>query len=136
MKITYQIQNRDDKSARGILTMNAYNTLIITYQAVSGGWGKGSLPAGEYSTGKIWTPEQIAALPNAASYQAFGFGFFLPLIPKFETDRTELGMHPDGGVPGTLGCVGLKLQAVSDAVCCYMLLLAGTAAGGIDVEVR
>ncbi|GBR72798.1 hypothetical protein NO1_0267 [Candidatus Termititenax aidoneus] len=135
MKITYQIQNRDDKSTSGILTLNAYNTPIITYQAVSGGWGKGSLPTGKYSTGKLWTPEQIAALSNAASYQVFSFGFFLPLVPKFETDRTELGIHPDGGVPGTLGCVGLKLQTAAEAIRCYMLLLAGTVNGGIDVEV-
>jgi hypothetical protein len=135
MRITYRIQNRDDKSTGGILTLSAYNTPIITYQAVSGGWGKGSLPVGEYSTGKIWTPEQIAALPGAASYQTFGFGFFLPLIQKFETDRTEQGIHPDGGVPGTLGCVGLKLQSASDAIRCYMLLLAGAANGNINVEV-
>ncbi|MDR2431896.1 MAG: hypothetical protein LBD99_06590 [Candidatus Margulisbacteria bacterium] len=135
MKITYQAQNTDDKSTGGILTLNAYSMPIITYRAVSGGYGKGSLPAGKYSTGKIWMPEQIAALPNAASYQAFGFGFFLPLIPKFETDRTELGIHPDGGVPGTLGCIGLKLQTAADAIRCYMLLLGGAAADSIDVEV-
>jgi hypothetical protein len=135
MKITYQIQNREDKSASGILTLNAYGTPIATYHAMSGGWGKGSLPAGKYSTGKLWPPEQIAALSNAASYQALGFGFFLPLIPKFTTDRTELGIHPDGGVPGTLGCIGLKLQTAADAIRCYMLLLGGAAADSIDVEV-
>ena len=38
-------------------------------------------------------------------------GFFLPIYPKFNTNRGKvggrLGIHPDGNKPGTLGCIGI-----------------------------
>lgn len=39
----------------------------------------------------------------------FGRGFFLPIEPLFSSfpKRTSLGIHPDGNVPGTQGCIGL-----------------------------
>ena len=34
-------------------------------------------------------------------------GFFVPIKADFETDRGDLGIHPDGNVYGTQGCIGL-----------------------------
>lgn len=34
--------------------------------------------------------------------------WFIPLQARFSTNRHGLGIHPDGNVPGTLGCIGLQ----------------------------
>ena len=39
---------------------------------------------------------------------ANGRGWFLPLTPRFSTSRHGFGIHPDGNLPGTKGCVGLQ----------------------------
>ena len=33
--------------------------------------------------------------------------WFIPLEPQFPIARAGLGLHPDGNVPGTQGCVGI-----------------------------
>ena len=84
---------------------------------MSGYWGKGSAPKGEYLA-KNYRVE------NGEAYSLFGIGFFIDIIPKFQTDRTELGIHFDGGdgsdgkkgFEGTLGCIGLKARNVDEAV--------------------
>lgn len=35
-------------------------------------------------------------------------GWFIPLTPTFSTNRTGFGIHPDGNLPGTKGCIGLQ----------------------------
>lgn len=40
-----------------------------------------------------------------------GKGFFIPLTPHFSTTRTGIGIHPDGNLPGTKGCIGIKNNA-------------------------
>jgi hypothetical protein len=42
-----------------------------------------------------------------ASMTRNGIGFSLDLMPLFSTSRSELRIHPDGGYPGTMGCIGL-----------------------------
>ncbi|MCS3798761.1 hypothetical protein GGD38_004131 [Chitinophagaceae bacterium OAS944] len=37
-----------------------------------------------------------------------GVGFSMDLIPRFATGRTDLRVHPDGNLYGTLGCIGLQ----------------------------
>ncbi len=37
-----------------------------------------------------------------------GVGFSIDLRPGFRTSRTAIQIHPDGNVPGTLGCIGLN----------------------------
>jgi hypothetical protein len=34
-------------------------------------------------------------------------GFFVPIKADFDTKRGDLGIHPDGNVYGTQGCIGL-----------------------------
>ena len=84
---------------------------------ISGYWGQGYAPKGEYIA-KDYRVE------SGDAYSLFGIGFFISIIPQFETNRTELGIHFDGGdgsdgkkgFEGTLGCVGLKAHSVDEAV--------------------
>jgi len=41
-------------------------------------------------------------------------GFSLNLEPNFETDRTDLRIHPDGNAPGTAGCIGVGCDAARE----------------------
>lgn len=81
-----------------------------SWNAVSGPFGAGALPAGLYDISR----REITGYTNKVDlpYQdATGNGFFVPIYPKFETNRGKvggrLGIHPDGNKPGTLGCIGL-----------------------------
>lgn len=79
-----------------------------SWTAVSGPWGNGSLETGRY------TIERTKAVEGGlgGSFQdEGGDSFFIPLTPQFSTMRTGLGIHPDGNVPGTLGCVGIQSNA-------------------------
>lgn len=76
-----------------------------SFKCISGGGGKGPLPSGKYLVKKAYfLPSDF---PNKEAYSKNGYSFFTPLVPQFNTDRTQLGIHPDGNVPGTLGCIGL-----------------------------
>ncbi len=78
-------------------------------EVVSGGYGKGAIPDGLYDI------ERYKAVAGDKSTMKSGFvnpingrGWFLPLTPKFATTRHGFGIHPDGNLPGTKGCVGLQ----------------------------
>ncbi|PCK09217.1 MAG: hypothetical protein COA42_05000 [Alteromonadaceae bacterium] len=79
------------------------------YEVVTGGYGKGAIPDGTYDI------ERYDAVVGDKSTMKSGFvnpasgrGWFLPLTPKFTTTRHGFGIHPDGNLPGTKGCVGLQ----------------------------
>ncbi len=84
----------------------------IKAKAVSGPYGKGAAPRGSYRIGPA-----MAIDPNVESNKGFvdpkGNAWFAPLHPEFDTERTGLGIHPDGNVPGTLGCIGIQLEDTS-----------------------
>ncbi|WNO10476.1 L,D-transpeptidase [Teredinibacter sp. KSP-S5-2] len=79
------------------------------YQVVTGGYGLGAIPDGTYD---IETKKAVVG--NAQTMKsgfvnaATGRGWFLPLTPKFSTTRHGFGIHPDGNLPGTKGCVGIQ----------------------------
>lgn len=76
------------------------------FKSISGGGGKGPLPFGEYN---LYPPMDITHnFKGWESYTRDGIGFFCSLAPKFETNRTLLGVHPDGKHWGTNGCDGLS----------------------------
>ena len=75
------------------------------FKTISGGGGKGPLPFGEYNITSSYTIRP--SHPNYAAYLREGVAFFALLTPLFKSDRTDIGVHPDGGVPGTKGCLGL-----------------------------
>lgn len=78
---------------------------IKRWPAVSGPHGKGELPTGGYT---ILPAVPLSGIPTNDAYRdKAGNCWFAPIRPQFKTERTSLGIHPDGNVPGTLGCIGL-----------------------------
>lgn len=79
------------------------------WPAVSGPYGKGKLPSGQYL---ITQPVEIKS--KADKYKPYrdktGFAWWCRIKPSFETDRSGFGIHPDGNIPGTLGCIGIRLD--------------------------
>lgn len=84
----------------------------VSWPIVSGPWGNGSAPRGAYLMEK---PVALAVKPGedeksiAPFRDPAGFAWFAHLTPLFQTDRTGLGIHPDGNVPGTEGCIGVVM---------------------------
>lgn len=87
--------------ADGQITVNGR-----TYAFRSGGSGNGYLPPGEYvvSNGRRRS--------DVKSMVVDGYGYSFDLSDKHDKrtgkNRTLLRIHPDGGNPGTLGCIGIK----------------------------
>lgn len=75
------------------------------WAATSGPFGKGKAPKGKYMVGEV---KAIDPSANKSFRDPDGLAWFAPLTPEFQTDRSSLGLHPDGGVEGTEGCVGLR----------------------------
>jgi hypothetical protein len=82
----------------------------LTWNAVSGPFGAGPLPVGLYDIAR----REITEYTNKVDVpyrDKTGMGFFVPIYPKFQTNRGKtggrLGIHPDGNKPGTLGCIGI-----------------------------
>lgn len=90
---------------KGYLTWNGRS-----YPASSGTDKLKSLEIGKYRVEVNKVVEGITDKPGfIAPYS--NTGWFIPIIPLFDSDRTGLGIHPDGGTSGTAGCVGLRGQA-------------------------
>ena len=86
--------------ARGVISFPCGSQ----FTAVSGGYGKGALPDGEYIIEKCYK------LKDDGKQKAFkrdGEPWVATITPQFETDRKELLIHPDGNIEGTLGCIGV-----------------------------
>lgn len=97
-------KNKSSLEARGICSVYENNKEIIHEYFISGPWGKGHLPIGNYKIVYL-------AIAIQEPFKRCGFGWIASLEPQFKTDRTELAIHPDGGsYVGTLGCVGLQFM--------------------------
>jgi hypothetical protein len=103
-----------------------------SYQARSGPWGQGALPAGPYTVDwsdivegsplssdddfgsgfqftvatTLKTSTKIVDADGTAAKRTLT-GFFVPIQADFDSSRGDLGIHPDGNVYGTQGCIGL-----------------------------
>lgn len=112
------------KYAQGVLV---WGKLVL--EARCGPWGNGMLPTGGYRVGnknRDWIaqpsspgmkiklsyakPEMFelaeAGVPSAFTKKRVQF--FVPIFPEDKDNhRSELGIHPDGNVTGTAGCIGL-----------------------------
>ncbi len=84
----------------GRVTVNGH-----TYDFRSGGYGRGSLPPGSYTV----TPHLWSRSDRSMSVDGVGYSF--ALSDKYDrrvgANRSLLRIHPDGGTPGTMGCVGI-----------------------------
>ena len=76
-----------------------------SYDFRSGGHGRGSLPPGRYQiTPHLWSRSD-------RSMSVGGVGYSFAMSDKFDSrvgaNRSLLRIHPDGGTPGTMGCMGI-----------------------------
>ncbi len=77
------------------------------FDIVTGGYGKGAIPDGN-SSAKVYNAVEGANLDAGFINPKTGRGWFIPLESDFNTTRHGFGIHPDGNLPGTKGCVGLQ----------------------------
>ena len=104
------------------------------WDAVSGPQGEGKLPKGEYKVSRREITPYSSNIGNSYKDKS-GKGFFIPIYPQFETTRGKsggrLGIHPDGGVYGTLGCIGIRSNAKSF----YDVIAASASDSNLTLEV-
>ena len=79
------------------------------YEAISGPWGKGMLPNGTYD---VKTRNIVLNDPNPGYTDSVtGDSWFIPIEMRGDASDCEcrggFGIHPDGNVEGTAGCIGL-----------------------------
>jgi hypothetical protein len=101
MAIRFDVTLRNGKLFHGRLRWHEKG---LDSPVSSGPWGNGALPMGSY-----WV--RRGALDDRTGKPPFcdlvGNCWFQFIEPRFATTRTGLGLHPDGGVQGTKGCIGL-----------------------------
>ena len=76
------------------------------YRAITGPHGKGALPVGQYEVG---TRHAVVGSSLSSSFEdtVSKNRWFIPIKPQFFTHRDGFGIHPDGNIEGTKGCIGL-----------------------------
>ena len=87
-----------------MLILLAQHLGISEIPSISGPHGKGPLPKGRYRPGPLIELNPETCNPG---FRVGKTAFWIKLYPQFETDRTGLGIHPDGNIQGTLGCIGI-----------------------------
>ncbi|HEX8210824.1 MAG TPA: hypothetical protein VF584_11660 [Longimicrobium sp.] len=123
--IEFVIETRTGKQAAGTLKWAAKS---LSASAVTGPFGNGALPTGSYSAPRA----KLLDKPAKSSYCDSKDRCWMQVLePQFATTRTDLGIHPDGGVAGTEGCIGLT-QA--DTKAWYDAFYA--VSGSVTVEVK
>jgi RHS repeat-associated protein len=116
----YQIVYGQETPSNIIMSFNGSNlstrtvvggTEIITgnYSAVSGPYGNGALPEGVYTVSNLRSRTAKGMVCPGETE-----GYSLDLNPEFETDRTDLRIHPDEPPPGTMGCIGIDCSVSKD----------------------
>lgn len=98
-KAKFTITQRVGKKLRGTLVWPAKN---LTATVVSGDSGHDGIPTG------AWTGRLFIDQPNGDGYRdAQGNAWFF--VFEDQQGRTDMGIHPDGGVAdATLGCIGIR----------------------------
>ena len=91
----------DGETLSWINTLDDETTQVVdSWDAISGPYGNGALPDGNYIGNNL-------RVRTESSYVREGVGFSVDLTPQFQTTRTLLRIHPDGGILGTEGCIGI-----------------------------
>jgi hypothetical protein len=76
-----------------------------TYDFRSGGFGRGSLPPGAYQiSAHLWSRSDRSMSVGGVGYS---FAMSNKYDPRVGATRSLLRIHPDGGTPGTEGCMGI-----------------------------
>jgi RHS repeat-associated protein len=92
------------------------------WKAVSGPQRNGAAPSGMYTISVRALPVGKENKRQSSYCDPSGNCWFARLAPDEDNGRTGLGIHPDGNVPGTEGCIGIKGKDTSDL---YELLANG-----------
>jgi peptidoglycan hydrolase-like protein with peptidoglycan-binding domain len=100
-----QIQSTQNAGARNQMVTGQITVNGNTYQFRSGGHGRGSLPTGQYTV----TPHLNSRSDRSMSVGGVGWSFAVSdkYDPRVGGTRSLLRIHPDGGTPGTEGCIGI-----------------------------
>ncbi|MEW5851805.1 MAG: peptidoglycan-binding protein [Myxococcota bacterium] len=82
-----------------------------TYNFRSGGHGRGNLPPGQYTV----TRHMDQRSDRSMNVGGVGYSFALndKYDPRVGANRSLLRIHPDGGTPGTMGCIGIVGDAAT-----------------------
>lgn len=84
-----------------------------TWYAVSGPWKKGALEVGIYTVQRRKVTSLTSAMEKGFLDKKTGKGYFIPITAHVNRGREGLGIHPDGNIPGTEGCIGIKYHSKS-----------------------
>jgi hypothetical protein len=137
MKIVFAVKELIKRKAVGEFTiLDDKDSQVFTHLAVSGSSRSfDHLPMGEYIVKWIDQREHHSA-DTRKPFELFGFAWFAYIEPQFETERTELGIHPDGNLPGSAGCIVLPFESLETNKACYEILAKGLKdQGKIKLEV-
>lgn len=104
------------KEAVGILSV-----ADKSWPAISGPWGNGYLPEGDYIA-EGFEKTDGAAYSYVDKYTGQICGFYIRLTPKFSTKRFDLLIHFDGNVRGSLGCCAIQVKNIFEALEIYDFL--------------
>jgi len=102
MAIKFKITKKSGGKAEGILSWTEKG---LSTNVISGPYGNGFIELGIYRASRNFLLDKT----EDAYKDPKGNCWFQRLDPQFTTDRTEIGIHPDGNVPGTKGCIGLTI---------------------------
>ena len=102
---TAQFQSTQNAGARNQMKTGQITVNGNTYNFRSGGHGKGNLPPGQYTV----TPHLNSRSERGFSVGGVGWSFAVSdkFDPRVNDTRGLLRIHPDGGTPGTQGCIGI-----------------------------
>lgn len=129
MKTRFIITSKERKYAEGIFDiLSDNNEILFTSRMYSGAKltkenNKGYMPEGEYQIVSI-------RLTQEAAFTRDGYGWIAGLVPKFQTERYDLALHPDGGFPGSAGC-GVNDWTLNESVKAHNLLEEGLQRGSV-----
>ena len=101
MTIIFKIENIRENKAYGTLKWSEKGLQTGAY---SGPYGNGELPAGLYHA---YRNKLIDKEGEEGYCDSLNNCWFQVIDPQFSTERNNLGIHPDGNLEGTLGCIGL-----------------------------
>jgi len=104
-------------------------TTLFTLDAMSGPYGQGPLPSGQY-VGRNLRDRTRKGMVCPGSP-----GWSMDLDPQFPTSRTDLRIHPDQPPVGTEGCIGMQCGLSSDAMKMMLDIWFGAGNPTIDVYV-
>jgi hypothetical protein len=108
---TAQIRRTTNAGARNQMVTGQVTVNGHTYDFRSGGFGRGSLPRGDYTVTRHLDSRSTPGMVVG------GVGYSFAMSDKFDrrvgATRTQLRIHPDGGSPGTEGCFGIVGNAAT-----------------------